>query len=123
MGRKPRSHRNGRAPNGASATNPDAMKTKNQRNGWALSGASATEPGANKCMAPTPGLDNVKFTWGSARDGATFTETVEKLARYVGTQSQSQSTAATKVAVELVELMFLESVRPTRKSYVVTLIG
>ena len=89
MSRKPRKNLNRWASSRAPATNPDAMKTKNQLNGQASSGASTTDPVANKFTTPTPGLEKVKFTWGSARDGAKFTDTSEKLAWYVGTQTRS----------------------------------
>ena len=37
--------------------------------------------------APTPGLNNVVFTFGSTKDAAEFAETKSKLLRYIGTQT------------------------------------
>ena len=41
--------------------------------------------GTVKFTAPTSGLEDVFFTWGTAKDAAKFEDTVSKLAQHVGT--------------------------------------
>ena len=57
---------------------------KGQRRSGGSGGSGAASP--RKFTAPTPGLEDVIFTWGTAKDAARFEETVSSLARYVGTQ-------------------------------------
>ena len=55
---------------------------------------NGTETGAaapRKFTAPTPGLEDVYFTWGTAKDAAKFEDTVSALARIVGTQGWTRS--------------------------------
>ena len=92
-------------------------KSGDQHSRRASSGASATDPGAES-TAPTPGLENVIFTWGTTRDSARYLDTVNQLARYISTRTWSQSTVATKVMIELVIPVSVSPVRPARKYYV-----
>ena len=60
---------------------------------------NGTETGATaprKFTAPTPGLEDVYFTWGTAKDAAKFEDTVSALARYVGTKGWTRSSEASK---------------------------
>ena len=63
-----------------------------QRNtaGSGRSGAAAPK----KFTAPTSGLEDVYFTWGTAKDAAKFEETVSHLARFVGTRPLKLSSVA-----------------------------
>ena len=47
-----------------------------------------------KFTAPTPGLEDVFFTWGTAKDAAKFEDTVSQLANYVGTRNWIKSSAS-----------------------------
>ena len=69
-------------------------KRARQRNaaGSGGSGAATTK----KFTAPTSGLEDVFFTWGTAKDAAKFEDTVSQLARYVGTQPGKLSSVASK---------------------------
>ena len=77
-------------------------KPKSQRKQRVTGGASAEASAANEYTAPTSGLSNVLFTRGTTRDAARFTDTLNKLARYVGVQAWSQSTVTAKAMIELV---------------------
>ena len=94
-------------------------KRRNQRNGRILSRASATVPGANKFAAPTSGLEILLFTRGSTRDAARFMDTVDQLARHVGTWIWYQLIVAAKAMIELVKPVSLEPTKPIRKYYTV----
>ena len=50
-------------------------------------GAAAAS--TKKFTTPTPGLEDVYFSWGTAKDAAKFEETVSALARHVGTKPLS----------------------------------
>ena len=39
-----------------------------------------------KFTAPMSGLEDVYFTWGTAKDAAKFEDTVSQLARHIGTR-------------------------------------
>ena len=70
-----------------------ARRTR-QRNTAGSGGSSAATP--KKFTAPTPGFEDVIFTWGTVKDAARFEETVSHLARFVGTQSWKLSSVASK---------------------------
>ena len=67
-----------------------SRKPKSQRKQRVTGGASAEVYAANKYTAPTSGLKNLLFTWGTTRDAAKFTDTLNKLARHVGIQAWFQ---------------------------------
>ena len=92
-------------------------KPRSVRNKRTTSRASAETSGANKFTAPISGLKNVTFTQGTTRDAARFMETLNKLARYVGTQAWSQATVTAKAMIELVEPESVDPTKPTRKYY------
>ena len=58
---------------------------------------------------------------GMARDAARYAGMVSKLARYIGIQTWSQSTVATKVTIKLAATVSAAPIRPTRKYWVGTL--
>ena len=57
------------------------------------------------------------FNRGTTRDAAKVTNTLNKLARHVGTHAWSQSTVAGKVMIELVEPVSEAPTQPVRKYY------
>ena len=65
------------------------MRKKFKRRQRAVDGAGSPDGvDTMKFTAPTPctsGLEDVFFTWGTAKDAAKFEDTVSKLARHVGT--------------------------------------
>ena len=65
--------------------------------------------------APTSGLEDVFFTWGTAKDAAKFEDTVSKLARHVGTSPWPQSSVASKAMSTLKSPEFQEPTIPTRE--------
>ena len=65
---------------------------KNARRNGTGTGASAPR----EFIAPTPGLEDVYFTWGTAKDAAKFEDTVSLLVRFVGTQGWTRSSEASK---------------------------
>ena len=60
------------------------VRRTRQRNAAGSGGSGAATP--KKFTAPTPGLEDVIFSWGTAKDAAKFEDTVSRLARYVRTQ-------------------------------------
>ena len=68
-----------------------------------------------KFTAPTSGLEDVFFTWGTAKDAAKFEDTVSKLARHVGTSPWPQSSVASKAMSTLKRPEFQEPTIPTRE--------
>ena len=68
-----------------------------------------------KFTAPTLGLEDVFFTWGTAKDAAKFEDTVSKLARHVGTSPWPQSSVASKAMSTLRTPEFEEPTVPTRE--------
>ena len=71
--------------------------------------------GTVKFTAPTSGLEDVFFTWGTAKDTAKFEDTVSKLARHVGTSPWPQSSVASKAMSTLRSPEFEEPSIPTRE--------
>ena len=77
-------------------------KTKNKRGKQQKCGLGySSTTTAKKFMAPMPGLKDVYFTWGMAKDAAKFKETVSALARHVGTQPWKHSSLASKAMSSL----------------------
>ena len=92
-------------------------KPRSWRNRGTTSRVSVKNSNANEFTAPTSGLESVMFNQSRTCDAAKFTNTFYKLARYLGIQSLSQSTVATKVIIELVELVAVDPAEPVRKYY------
>ena len=78
---------------------------KGQRRSGGSGGSGAASP--RKFTAPTPGLEDVIFTWGTAKDAARFEETVNSLARHVGTQGWKYSSVASKAMSQLLSLIHI----------------
>ena len=74
--------------------------------------------GTAKFTPPTLGLEDVYFTWGTAKDAAKFEDMVSKLARHVGTSPWPQSSVASKVMSTLITPEFEERSVPTREYWV-----
>ena len=73
------------------------MGKKYKRKHRAVDGAGSPGGfGTTTFMAPTSGLEDVFFAWGTAKDVAKFKDTVSKLARHVGTSPWLQSLVASK---------------------------
>ena len=71
------------------------MGTKNKRKQRTIGGVGGSGgAGTTKFTAPTLGLEDVYFTWGTAKDAAKFEDTVSKLARHSGTSPWPQSLVA-----------------------------
>ena len=71
------------------------MGKKGKRKQRTVGGAgSSGGAGTTKFTAPTSGLEDVYFTWDTAKDAAKFDDTVSKLARHVGTIPRPQSSVA-----------------------------
>ena len=86
---------------------------KGQRRSGGSGGSGAASP--RKFTAPTPGLEDVIFTWGTAKDGARFEETVNSLARHVGTQGWKYSSVALKAMSQLAPHIITAPNRPVRE--------
>ena len=78
-------------------------------------GGAGSPAGTTKFTAPTSGLEDVFFTWGTAKDAAKFEDTVSKLARHVDTSPWPQSFVASKVVSTLETPEFEEPAVPTRE--------
>ena len=91
-------------------------KGKNKKGKRRTSGLGRTAAAnTKKFTAPTPGLENACFSWGTAKDAAKFKETVSALARHVGTQPWKHSSLASKAMSSLSEPVIAEPVRPVRE--------
>ena len=66
------------------------MGKKFKRRQWAVGGAGSPAD-TTKFTAPTSGLEDVCFAWGTTKDAAKFEDTLSKLARRVGTSPWPQS--------------------------------
>ena len=89
-----------------------ARRTR-QRSTAGSGGSGAATP--KKFTAPTSGLEDVYFTWGTAKDAAKFEDTVSHLARHVGTQLWRLSSVALKAMSAIAAPVITEPDRPTRK--------
>ena len=68
-------------------------------------------------MAPTSGLENVTFSLGTTRDTARFKDTLDKLAKHVGTWHVYEAANAAKAMKYMAEPVFMHPVRPQRNYY------
>ena len=85
-------------------------KGKRRTSGLGRAAAATTK----KFSAPTQGLEDVYFSWGTAKDAAKFEETVSALARHVGMQPWKHSSLALKAMSSLSEPTIATSDRPVR---------
>ena len=69
-----------------------------------------------KFTAPTSGLEKSTFSQGTTRDAARFKNTLDKLAHNVGMWHVYGSENAVKAMKDMAEPVFMQSVRPPRKS-------
>ena len=76
-------------------------------------GASAA-PVTKKFTAPTPGLEDVYFTWGTVSNAVRYTKVVDKLKEYVAVHFQDQATVDVKAMEELKPPLFTNNERPVR---------
>ena len=67
-----------------------------------------------KFTAPTSGLEDVYFTWGTVSDAARYTEVVDKLKEYVAVHFRDQATVAAKAMEDLQAPVFTKTERPVR---------
>jgi hypothetical protein len=88
-------------------------KMRSRRNRSPASGATTTSK--TKYKAPTSGLEEVVFTWGTARDAAKFEEVKSELSHHVGVQSWKYATEISKAMAELEEPAFIRPTRPVRE--------
>ena len=91
------------------------MGKRAKRKQRAAGGAGSPSTTTMKFTAPTSGLEDVFFTWGTAKDAAKFEDTVSKLARHVGTSPWPQSSVASKAMSALKSPEFQEPEIPTRE--------
>ena len=70
---------------------------------------------SKKFTAPTSGLEDVYFTWGTAKNAAKFEDTVSQLARHVGTRNWQQSSVASKAMSTIRAPVIEEPTRPVRE--------
>ena len=64
--------------------------------------------------APTKGYEYIFFTSGTAKYAAQFTDTIQKLLRYLATLGWKQSSAFAKVMTDLKDLALVAPARLTR---------
>merc|ERR1711966_54000 len=92
------------------------MGKKSKRKQRTVGGAGGLgDTSTMEFTAPTSGLEDVFFTWGTAKDAAKFEDTVSKLARHVGTSPWPQSLVASKAMSTLKSPEFEEPEIPTRE--------
>ena len=65
-----------------------------------------------KCMAPTLGLEDVHFTWGTVSNAVRYTEVVDKLKVYVAVHVYDQATVAVRAMEDPKALVFAKKERP-----------
>ena len=90
------------------------MGKKGKRRQRAVGGAGSPA-GTMKFTAPTSGLEDVYFTWGTAKDAAKFEDTASKLAQHVGTSPWPQFSVASKAMSTLQTPEFEEPSISTRE--------
>ena len=86
---------------------------KGQRRSGGSGGSGAASP--RKFTAPTPGLEDVIFTWGTAKDAPRFEETVSSLVRHIGTQGWKHSSVVSKAMSRLALPVIVAPDRPVRE--------
>ena len=93
-------------------------KNRYQRSG-STSGSTTSAPtpktGGSSFRAPTSGYEDVIFSFGSAKDAATFEEVRVKLSRYVTVQSWRGATVAGTAMEDMMEPDLPAPVRPSKK--------
>ena len=67
-----------------------------------------------KFTAPTPGLEDVYFTWGTVSDAVRYNEVVDKLKEYAALHFRNQATVAAKAMEDLRAPVFTKMERPVR---------
>ena len=70
-----------------------------------------------KFTAPTSGLENVTFSWGTTRDAARFKDTLNKMAQHVGTWHVYEAANIDEATKDMAEPLFTQPVRPPMKCY------
>jgi hypothetical protein len=88
-----------------------------KRNGFNRKGksdSSAAPATKKKFTAPTSGLEDVYFTWGTVSDAARYSEVVDKLKEYVAVHFRDQATVAARAMDELKAPTFVKEDRPMR---------
>ena len=73
---------------------------------------------SKKFTVPTSGLEDVYFTWGTAKDAAKFEDTVSLPTRNVGTRNLQQSSVASKAMSTIRVPVIEEPARPVREYWV-----
>ena len=91
------------------------MGKRTKRKQRAAGGTGSPGGATVKFTAPTSGLEDVVFTWGTAKDAAKFEDTVSELARHVGTSLWPQSSVASKAMSTLKSPEFQEPTIPARE--------
>ena len=89
---------------------------RGRRNAAGTGGSGATT--TRKFTAPTLELEDVYFTWGTAKDATKFEDMASQLARHVGTRSWPHSLVAWRGMSTIETPMFEEPERPVRKYWV-----
>ena len=87
-------------------------KIRSRRFNPSATGATTTK---TKYKAPTSGLEEVVFTWGTARDAAKYEEVKSELSHHVGVQNWKFVTKTTKAMAGLAEPGFTKPDRPVRE--------
>ena len=80
------------------------------------SGTASSAPTTTKktFRAPTKGYEDIIFTSGLAKDAAQFTETIEKILRYMATSGRKQASELAKVMTNLKDPALVAPARLTR---------
>ena len=92
------------------------MGKKSKRKQQSVVGAGGSDcVGTREFTTLTSGLEDVYFTWGTAKDAEKIEDTVSKLARHIGTSPRPQSSVASNVMSSLVTPEFEEPAVPTRE--------
>ena len=93
-------------------------KKSNRRQRNTAEAGNSGSAGTTKFAAPMSGLEDVYFTWGTAKDTAKIEDTISKLARHVRTSPWPQSSVASKAMSTLQTPEFEEPAVPTREYWV-----
>ena len=90
------------------------MGKRTKRKQRAAGGTGSLSGPTTKFTAPTSGLEDVFFTWGTTKEAAKFEDTVSKLAQHIGTSPWFQSLVALKAMSTLNTPAFEKPVVPRR---------
>ena len=74
--------------------------------------AAAAATTKKKFTAPTSGLEDVYFTWGTVSDAARFAKMVKKLKEYIAVYFQDQAIVAAKATEKIKAPAFVKTDRP-----------